>query len=843
MQLATGDRLGPYEILGPLGAGGMGEVYRARDGRLRRDVALKIVAEHAEGRPDRLRRFEQEARAVAALNDPNIRSVYDVGVEDGTVFVVFELLEGQTLRERLDAGALSPRKAIEYAVRLASGLAAAHSRGVVHRDLKPDNVFLTREGHLKILDFGLARFDEAAEDGAPEPAGASTRTQSGLVVGTAGYMSPEQARGTPADSRSDIFALGAVLYEMLAGRPAFGGASPADRLAAVLHRDPPELTAPVAPPVRRVLARCLEKDQAERFQSARDVAFALEAAEGASLSEAAAATSRRPWWIAVALLAGALALLAGVLGLKRPEPAAPPVIHQLTFGQGIVTGARFLPNDEHTVVYSASWSGRANEIYMTRSDGPESRSLGLPPAKLLGISSRSELAILLTRPDEVGDPFMGTLARVPLGGGVPRPVLDFVEDASWAPDGEELAVVRWVNGVRQLEYPVGNVLIRPLPAFGNTHSMRLSPRGDKIAIEMSGRLVVVDRSGTQQTLSGATPLQVGLAWTPAGDAVLATTGPTNATKALWRLGLDGSRRQVFGGPGVYVLHDVSASGTVLIHHGFERGFVRGKGPGDAVEREIVTAGGGAVDISRDGRQVLIVSDHDLSLFSTADASSRLLLRTQGQAPDYGPARLSPDGRFVVDGVVDKNNNARLAPIGPGDPRRLPLGHLTDVVASFLDDGRLLWHARETPGGPYRGFVQDVATGAMRPVTPPGIQPLWSPEVDGAVLGLRSDGTIVWCPLAGGEPRPTRARFPPNGFPLQTTRDGRYTFVNVAGFPMNIDRIDLRTGERTAWRKLGPPDVTGLAFMDPWVPMTFDGEAYAYSYLRAFQDLFLVEGLR
>jgi serine/threonine protein kinase len=287
MALAAGTRLGPYEIVSSLGAGGMGEVYRARDPRLGRDVAIKVIGGEGPPAPERLRRFEQEARSVAALQHPHILAVHDVGTHDGRPYVVFELLDGETLRERLSRGALPVRKAVEVAVQICDGLAAAHAHGVVHRDLKPENVFLVRESGVKLLDFGLAKLLEAAEEGGSEAATA-TATDRGTWVGTPGYVSPEQLRGQGATARSDVFALGAVLYEMLTGQRAFKGATKADTLAAILEKDPPAMALPggaVPAPLERVVLRCLEKDPDDRFQSTRDVAFALEALSTGSMNE------------------------------------------------------------------------------------------------------------------------------------------------------------------------------------------------------------------------------------------------------------------------------------------------------------------------------------------------------------------------------------------------------------------------------------------------------------------------------------------------------------------------------------------------------------------------------
>ena len=330
MPLTSGTRLGPYEIQSPLGAGGMGEVYRARDTRLGRDVAVKILPESFIREADRLHRFEQEARVVAALSHPNILAIFDTGQNNGSPFLVSELLEGETLRTALERGALSQRKAVEYAVQIAQGLAAAHERGIVHRDLKPENIFVTKDTRIKILDFGLAKLAQKATVASADGVTMTrSHTAAGVVMGTASYMAPEQVRGEAADPRTDIFAFGALLYEMLNGQRAFRRDTPAETMTAVLKEDPPELSDPVhpvSPSLDRIVRRCLEKDPEQRFQSARDLSFALSALSGTDSSVAARIGETRRkvpvlFWVAVAL---ALVIGAGVTWFltRRPTSAA-----------------------------------------------------------------------------------------------------------------------------------------------------------------------------------------------------------------------------------------------------------------------------------------------------------------------------------------------------------------------------------------------------------------------------------------------------------------------------------------------------------------------------------------
>src|SRR5262252_271055 len=311
MTLIAGTKLGRYEIRSQLGAGGMGEVYRARDEKLNRDVAIKVLPQTFANDADRLKRFEQEARAAGILNHPNITAVHDLGSHDGAPYIVTELLEGETLRERLSTGAIPVRKATDYAVQIAKGLAAAHEKGIIHRDLKPENLFLTNDGRVKILDFGLAKLTQI--EAAPNQTNLPTAsgTEPGVVMGTLGYMSPEQVKGKPADQRSDIFAFGAILYEMLSGQRAFSRDSAAETMSAILREEPPDLSATnksVQPGLERIVRHCLEKNPEERFHSAHDLAFDLETLSGLSAPQAASAAGKAVHRRAVPALAAILGI-------------------------------------------------------------------------------------------------------------------------------------------------------------------------------------------------------------------------------------------------------------------------------------------------------------------------------------------------------------------------------------------------------------------------------------------------------------------------------------------------------------------------------------------------------
>jgi serine/threonine protein kinase/Tol biopolymer transport system component len=385
MTLTAGTKLGPYEIVAPIGAGGMGEVYRARDPRIGRDVAVKVLPAAFSKDPERLRRFEQESRSAGVLNHPNILAIFDVGSYDGAPYVVSELLEGETLRERVKAGALPPRKAIEIGVQIAQGLATAHEHGIVHRDLKPENVFVTRDGRVKILDFGLAKLTLPERDARTSAPTVPHDTGPGTVWGTASYMSPEQVRGNPVDHRSDIFSFGTILYEMLTGERPFRGATSADTTSAILKDDPPDLTGigTTPPALDRLVHHCLEKNPGERFQSARDLAFNLEAISGLSGTKPAQAAPRKraiPGWIpmgaaSLLLVAGAILLLPRILG---PRDAKPVMRLPLDVPAGLRLAFNSKPEispDGSMVVFVASDSSGTETLWLRRLDSLTPRKL------------------------------------------------------------------------------------------------------------------------------------------------------------------------------------------------------------------------------------------------------------------------------------------------------------------------------------------------------------------------------------------------------------------------------------------------------------------------------------
>ena len=533
MRLAPGIRLGRYEILSVLGAGGMAEVYQARDGQLGRNVAIKVVNESLAGSPELLRRFEQEARIAGSLNHPHIVAVYDFGTHEGAPYVVTELLEGESLRRRLDRGRIPLATALDWGAQLAQGLAAAHRRGVVHRDVKPDNVFVTPGGQVKLLDFGIAKLVEDVRAGPRglldptlTPKGEFTRT--GSVLGTPGYMSPEQVRGEPLDARSDIFSLGAVLHEMLSGQRAFPGAGVVESGYAILNGNPPSLPSSVPPSVGQVVQRCLEKEPESRFQTAADLGFALDVVRHPTATVAPLPRRGSKLVLLGAVVVGLLLALVVTTWL-RTRPAASvasgPVVDQLTYRLGAVRAARFAPDGR--VIFSASFDGKGEEVFSKPSGTIEAQSLGLTDARLMAVSPAGVLALLLEPRFTRAFSMRGTLARTETAGGTPRELVENAEFADWGPSGE-LAVVRNVGAASTLESPVGKVLFQTTGWISNP---RFSPRGDRIAFlhhpffyDDMGEPRVVDLQGKGRALVPAWPRVLGLAWTPDASEVLFTAG-------------------------------------------------------------------------------------------------------------------------------------------------------------------------------------------------------------------------------------------------------------------------------------------------------------------------------
>jgi len=868
MTLTSGTKLGPYEIVAPIGAGGMGEVFRAKDTRLGRDVAIKVLPETFAKDADRLRRFEQEARAVAALNHPNILAIHDIGELNGAPYLVSELLEGHSLRVEMNNGALPTRRAVEYAAQIAQGLAAAHDKGIVHRDLKPENIFVTHDGRLKILDFGLAKLAklQSAADESATLDHAQHDTSPGVVLGTVGYMSPEQVRGEPADSRSDIFALGTIFYEMLSGQRAFRRDTSAETMTAILREEPPEIsttTKPIAPAIERIVRRCLEKKPQQRFQSARDLAFDLEGLSGTtagsglqaagSPSEPKAAPNSRNWLIP--LVAGlVLALAAGAAGWfigVRNATTIPPVYHQLTFDRGLIYAARFAP-DGH-IYYGAAWNGQPVQIYSVELGGPESRALNLLNSTLFAVSP-SELAISLGCTDRSLGNCEGTLGLLPINGGAPREIALNAFSADWTANGNEMAVVRRVDGKFRVEFPRGKVIYETSRALAY---MRISPSGNSIAFgEFStynadfGWVIVLDRNGRQITRSGSFVSLEGLAWSPSGDEVwIGATVRDSWSDTIYGLAMNGKMRLVLRHPGMLRLHDVSRDGRILLSRESWRSELQFRTGTDGKDRDLTWLDYPAISyISPDGKQVAF---EDWG--AAAGPEALAYLRNTNSEPavkigSWGYPVVSPDGKRALglNGDVQKAQ-LTLLPTGVGDTQPLSAAGIQQFASwGWMPDGKAIYFSGGD-GKAWHMYVQDVSGSAPRAITPEisVIAHFESSMVspDGKTIFARDlSGKGGLYPIGGGEPK-LIPRWLPQDIWSTWTADGRSAYVyHDEKTSAPVYRVDLATGKRDLVTTLAPGDPDGVTAI-PNVRITPDGKFFAYSYNRELSDLFIVENVR
>jgi serine/threonine protein kinase len=858
MPLAPGSKLGPYEILAAIGAGGMGEVYRARDPRLGREVAIKILPAGSAGDSERMRRFEQEARATAALSHPNILAVFDIGSQDNSPYIVSELLEGETLRSRLISGPLPVRKAIDYALQIVRGLAAAHDHGIFHRDLKPENIFITRDGHVKILDFGLAKLT-MPEPGAPGMSPHATLdsvTGRGVLLGTLGYMSPEQCRGTAIDVRSDIFSFGAVLYEMLSGQPAFGGDTTADTISSILKEEPPNLSTTghdVPPMLERIVYHCLEKDPAARFQSASDIAFALESlsssAAGAtaamSTSAIATTTSRKPWLVPALMgvvVVLVVALLVARVNTPRPEP---PSYRQLTFGREFISSARFAP-DQRTIVYSSARIGMQTELFSLAPDSHASVSLGLKDADVESISSNGEMLLIQERRYVGPNVKVGLLARAPLSGAAPRPMMRDVMDADWGPDNQ-IAVVRYLDGHFRIEYPIGHVLYEP--ATGWLKNVRVSPKGGWVAFaehptfgDSAGNVVMVDSSGRKRTLSPPQSSIQAVNWAPSGKEVWFTSAEESTNFQLWAADLSGHTRVVDRIPATPTVYDIARDGRVLLGQNIFRILAYVRGIGQDQEHDLTIQNwSDASAISPDGRQVLLNEegpnsgpDYDVYVRASDGAAPERV----GDGVGYD---FSPDMKWVLSSLIlHIPRQLFLIPLGPGETKQITHDSIDRSHARFLPDGKNVVFSGTEPGHKSRIYVQATDSGTARPISPEGVSG-FVPTADGKFVFGFSDSVALYPVDGQGTPRPVPG-IHPNEAIFSVSPDGRSALVGVLdSHSAEVMRVDLTSGRRELFKKIGPSDRAGVVIVD--AAFTPDGKYYAYSCFNALSQLYLVEGLR
>ena len=849
----------------------MGVVYKAQDTTLGRAVALKFLAPHLLKDEESRKRFEREAKAAASLHHPNVCPVYEIAEADARTFISMAFIEGQSLEKKIELGPLKIPEALDIAQQIAKGLEAAHEKKIVHRDIKPANVIVDEKGHVTVMDFGLALLTEG-----------SKLTQLDMTVGTAAYMSPEQIQGIEVDHRSDIWALGCVLYEMVCGQRPFKGVYDKALLYEIVHEEPDPLTGTrtgVPVELEWLVGKCLAKAANERYQSASELLVDLaarrkgiESAKSAVLKTAVGGTTSRPvpalgpvpkrkYATTVALaVCGLLVLLAVafVAGTRfTGEAPTSPTYKRLTFRRGTVTSARFAP-DGNTIVYSAAWEGGRRELYTTRLESSESRSLNIQDADILAISKTGEMALAARPPRRLETSFGGandtaptTLLQASLAGGVPREVLRDVRFADWTPDGQ-LGVARIIEGRTRVELPVGKVLY---DTPNRIASFRISQGDGRIAFSErpSGfggawRIATIDKNG-DKTVFGAQGSgdNLVLAWS-SGAGVWYESGYMGG-QTIRALASSGAQRVVARVPVDLRLFDVSEDGRALVNRINFRSGINCLAPGQTAERELSWFDASEVDdVSSDGETILITE------FGEGGGIERwgvYLRKTTGEPAvrlgDGQAFALSPDGSMALTMSVGASPEIVLLPTGAGEPVRIKNeGSRSYEAMDWMPDGRQIVFVGSAVGQGVRCYVQDIEGGEARPITPEGYrfslgQRAVSPTGEW-IAAKEADGQPSLFPIAGGEAREIPGVEPEDTF-LAWSSDGRSIFVSPDdGVPSPVYRINLATGKRALWRVLAPADPVGVISIYS-IQISADEQSYCYTYGRNITDLYLVEGLR
>ncbi|HEY7114365.1 MAG TPA: protein kinase, partial [Thermoanaerobaculia bacterium] len=791
-------------------------------------------------------------------------AIYDFGDADGQPYISMELVHGQTLRQLLETGSLPPKRALHIGAQIADGLAKAHAAGIVHRDLKPENVMISKDGFVKLLDFGLAKLFVAPTD---QASGAATfapqqETQPGTVLGTVGYMSPEQAAGRSVDFRSDQFALGSILYEMATGQRAFQKPTGAETLSAIIRDEPEsfERLNPRAPaPLRWIVERCHAKDPEDRYASSRDLARDLKSIRdhlsetttpSQAQAQAAEAARRGPskarWaWIAAAVI---LAAALGFLAAKRLGTVSQPTFQRLTFQRGTVISAIFGP-DGQTVYYTAAWEGNAPRIFSLRPGTPESAALTLPPANLLAISSAGEIAVQLEpKVASTGFALSGTLARVPLSGGAPKEVLTDVTYADWAPGRPDLAVVHHVSGKDRLEFPIGNVVYE---TGGWIQGPRFSGDGKQIAfIEHPGNgddgaIAVVDLGSSRKTeLAAGFATVQGLAWGPTGREIWFTAAREGIEREIFSVTPSKSLRLIRTMQGTPALLDLRPDGSALLTEDDYRSSAIVFLPSQTTGKDLSWFDWSSDrTLSPDGKFLLFDESGE-----GGGASGGVYLRATDGSPavrlaDGTAVALAPDGAWALT-RASRPLRFVLVPVRAGQPRDLsPDGFGALIYGSFFPDGQRFAFEASLPGKGTRLYVQELAGGAARAISAEGINPsrnFVSP--DGRwILAIGPDFRVHLYPTDGGTPRDI-ASSKPDDYPAGWTAEGKGIYVARQGIPCPVDRIDIDSGGRTRIRELGGPDPAGVTSFGP-ARVTPDGKTMLIGQQRVLSTLYRIRNLK
>jgi len=852
MSLTSGTKLGPYEIVSALGAGGMGEVYRARDTRLGRVVALKTLPDAFVDDRDRRNRFEKEARILGALNHPNILAVFDVGSEHGTAFFVSELLTGQTLRALIGNRALPVPLVLAYACQIARGLTAAHDSGIFHRDLKPENIFITTDDRVKILDFGLAKQITPGDVDANSTTASDALTATGALMGTPGYMAPEQVRGQKVDHRADIFSFGAICYEMVSGQRAFKGETSVETMNAVLKQDPPSLDGSqpdLGAGLRSIISRCIEKKPERRFQCASDLAFAIE-----SLSQSTRLTSaveppqpqpkRRVLGLTVLGVVAAGLFWLGIWLGKSPVPT----FRQLIFGRGYISSARFTP-DGQSLVFGAAFYGRPREIFWTRLDGRSYRSMDLPPADILGIANDGKMAISIGRHNFLQWMAVGKLGEAPLSGGAPREILDDVCDADITPDGKDYAVVRCGGNVQQLEFPIGHALFH---TNGWISQPRISPSGKEVAFlehpilgDDRGYVSLVDTSGNSKRLTGDWLSEFGVAWSPSGNEVWFSSATEGRPQELRAVTRSGRQRTLLSSVSDVLLHDVAKNGNTLLTTVRVSTEIRVGHKGGRQDRllelpdeHVILAG-----LSSDGKTIALGASG-----TGSGENYSTLMMTEGATEairigDGDPISVSPDGKWILSLIPSQTSRLILYPTGTGEARPIDVSpiHVLNTFSSWTSDSsQFLLTGAEENGAP-RAYLVDSKSGFARPITPPGTSgAIISPDGQFVVAKNSISNQYTLYSSRGLESRSVRG-LADDEVPIQWDISNQKLYVWNTKLPAKVFLVDIATGRREPSLEIEPAEVSGLLYGE--IIITADGKSYGYRYRRVLADLFLAEGLR